>query len=55
MVNLAGRLEPLVSMVLYLCGEDEDIEEQGGASPGNPMQRRPKEEGRLFMSDSPFG
>ena len=53
--ELAGSLEPLVSMVLYLCGDDGEICGQGGASPGNPKQSRPKEEGRLFMSDSPFG
>ena len=53
--ELAGSLEPLVSMVLYLCGDDGEIGGQGGASPGNPKQSRPKEEERLFMSDSPFG
>jgi hypothetical protein len=53
--ELVGSLEPLVSMALFLGGDDADIGGLGDASPGNPMQKRPKEGGRLFMSDSPFG
>jgi hypothetical protein len=53
--ELAGSLEPLVSMVLYLCGDDADIGEQGDASPGNPKRKRTtKEEGRLSRADAHF-
>jgi hypothetical protein len=52
--DLAGSLEPLVSMVLYLCGEDADIGGQGDATPGNPKRKRTQEEGRLFRADAHF-
>jgi len=53
--DLAGSLEPLVSMVLYLCGEDGDIGGQGDATPGKPKRKRTQEEGRLFRADAHFG
>ena len=34
---MADSLEPLVSLVLYLCGEDADISEQGGKTQNSPI------------------
>jgi hypothetical protein len=35
--SMADSLEPLVSLVLYLCGEDADISEQGGKALNSPI------------------
>jgi len=53
--DLSGSLEPLVSMVLYLCGEGEGISGQGGIPPNSPMSKRTQEEGLLFRADAHFG
>ena len=53
--DLAGSLEPLVSMVLHLCGGDADICGQGDATPGNPKRKRTQEEGPLSRADAHSG
>ena len=52
--DLAGRLEPWVSMVLYLCGDDADIGGQGDATPGNPKRKRTLEDGWPFHDGAAF-
>ncbi len=43
--GMAGGLEPLVSMVYFLCGEYADIRGHGDNTLGNPMQKHVVEDG----------
>lgn len=51
----AKELEPLVSLVLYLCTEERDITSSGSGAtqPQNPAPKRTKKGSRLFAAPGP--
>lgn len=51
-VSIAKIVEPLVSLLLYLCAENAEIGD-GSRRPGNPQPKRTKNGWRLFAPDRP--
>ena len=50
--DLTGSLEPLVSLVLFLCGEDADIGGHGCLAPGESMPKQMDNEHGRFDAHS---
>lgn len=53
--NIASQINPLVSMLLYLCSEEPEIDDsrEPGTSPVRPSPKKTKKGWRLFPPDKP--
>jgi hypothetical protein len=53
--DIAAQLNPLVSVLLYLCSEEPEVDDarEPGSSPARPRPKKTKKGWRLFPPDKP--